>query len=122
MSDLSFPLFNEAIVYWFLNHSVESPSHPIRFQMDAESANRGKVTLGTQEAALDRDFVLLIVQRDAHRPGLWLDKDRQAVMLSVLPQFRALEHNCEFIFLGTNTTAGPFPSGMLILAFLHTVS
>ncbi|ELR24909.1 von Willebrand factor type A domain containing protein [Acanthamoeba castellanii str. Neff] len=79
--------------------SVESPSHPIRFQLNGDTPTKGRVTLATQETALDRDFVLMIQQKDAHQPGLWVDSERQAVMLSLYPKFIEVEQKREFIFL-----------------------
>jgi hypothetical protein len=81
--------------------SVESPSHPIKFQLDGDAPTKGRVTLATQEVALDRDFVLLVQQKDAHQPGLWVDNERQAVMISLYPKFTEVEQKREFIFLCT---------------------
>lgn len=83
--------------------SVESPSHPIRFQLNGDTPTKGRVTLATQETALDRDFVLMIQQKDAHQPGLWVDSERQAVMLSLYPKFIEVEQKREFIFLRTSS-------------------
>jgi hypothetical protein len=87
---------------------VESPSHPIRFQLSGDAPTKGRVTLATQETALDRDFVLMIQQKDAHQPGLWVDSERQAVMLSLYPKFIEVEQKREFIFLRTSS-APSFP-------------
>ena len=52
--------------------SVESPSHPVRVEVDGRTA---VVTLGGREAALDRDFVLNVRLAGAPRaPGLGRDR------------------------------------------------
>jgi hypothetical protein len=107
--------------------SVESPSHPIRFALDGDSPTKGRVTLATRETALDRDFVLLVQQKDAHSPGLWVDSERQAVMLTLYPKFAELEQKREFIFLRTQLPACfafilffPFKINCVILIILFS--
>jgi hypothetical protein len=97
-------LFTQFRVRW-CRCSVESPSHPIRFQLNGDAPTKGRVTLATQETALDRDFVLMIQQKDAHQPGLWVDSERQAVMLSLYPKFIEVEQKREFIFLRTSSAS-----------------
>jgi len=45
--------------------SVESPSHPVRTRFED---GRAVVSLSSQDAALDRDFVLMVEPKDAHAP------------------------------------------------------
>jgi hypothetical protein len=45
----------------------------------------------------------MIQQKDAHQPGLWVDSERQAVMLSLYPKFIEVEQKREFIFLRTSS-------------------
>lgn len=66
---------------------VESPSHPVSFDLDGP---RGTVTLGTAEAALDRDFVLLVRLAAANAPGVRVERGpdgAHVAMLSFAPRF-----------------------------------
>lgn len=47
--------------------ALESPSHPIRSELDGHSAT---VTLSSRDSALDRDFVLIIETKEAHKPSV----------------------------------------------------
>jgi Ca-activated chloride channel homolog len=50
---------------------IESPSHPVAVELGAESAT---VSLSQQDAALDRDVVLLVGLADATRPHVVLER------------------------------------------------
>jgi len=77
--------------------SIESPSHPIRVEIDDYKAH---VTLAQPEVALRGDFVLLVQQEDLFTPRVWLDSEK-ALMLELYPQMSSYEEQrCEFIFLG----------------------
>jgi hypothetical protein len=79
--------------------AVESPSHPVRVELDASKAT---VTLGGRETALDRDFVLKVKLAEAHVPRAWLETDprgRRAALVAFQPRFDAEESPCELILL-----------------------
>lgn len=64
---------------------VESPSHTIRTELDGE---RAKVSLSAEQAAMDRDFVLLVEPRDPHQPRAGVTSDEQGsrvVMVTFRP-------------------------------------
>lgn len=47
------------------------------------------------------DFVLLVKQKDLFQPRLWVDSQKEALMLELYPEVSHQEQRCEFIFLGT---------------------
>jgi Ca-activated chloride channel homolog len=64
---------------------VESPSHTIRTELDSSKA---RVTLSARDAAMDRDFVLLVESREAHRPVARVCRDEageRVVMVTFRP-------------------------------------
>jgi Ca-activated chloride channel family protein len=66
---------------------IESPSHPVRLELGSDVAT---VTLSQQDAALDRDVVLLIGLDDAARPQIVLERDdegRVAAAVTMRPAF-----------------------------------
>ena len=50
---------------------------------------------------MDSDFVLLVKQKNLFQPRLWLDTEKEALMLELYPEISHEEQRCEFIFLGT---------------------
>ncbi|HWW91840.1 MAG TPA: VIT domain-containing protein [Vicinamibacteria bacterium] len=79
--------------------AVESPSHPVRVELDGAKAT---VKLGGRETALDRDFVLKVKLAEAHVPRAWLETDsrgRRAALVVFQPRFNAEESPCEVILL-----------------------
>jgi hypothetical protein len=79
--------------------AVESPSHPVRVELDGAKAT---VKLGGRETALDRDFVLKVKLAEAHVPRAWLETDprgRRAALVVLQPRFNAEESPCELILL-----------------------
>jgi len=78
--------------------TIKSLSHPIKVDIDGSKA---RVSLSQTEAAMTTDFVLLVQQKDLFTPRVWLDGDREALMLELYPQISHQEQRCEFIFLGT---------------------
>ena len=54
--------------------AVESPSHPISLELNERDAT---VTLGQQDAALDRDFVLSIEARGLESPHAVVERRRR---------------------------------------------
>src|SRR5260370_13612899 len=79
--------------------AVESPSHPVRVELDRSKAT---VTLGGRETALDRDFVLKVKLAEAHIPRAWLETDprgRRAALVVFQPRFDTEESPCELILL-----------------------
>ncbi|MGE0791826.1 MAG: VIT domain-containing protein [Sandaracinaceae bacterium] len=79
---------------------VESPSHPIRTVLREGGA---RVELSQDDAALDRDFVLLVETTDARTPRAVVareDDGRRVCMLSFLPDLPAEhERGHEVIFV-----------------------
>jgi Ca-activated chloride channel family protein len=66
---------------------IESPSHPVAVEFGTDSAT---VSLAQQDAALDRDVVLLISVTDATRPRIVLERDdegRVAAAITMRPAF-----------------------------------
>ena len=66
---------------------VESPSHPVSIDLDG---SRGRVTLGTAETALDRDFVLVVRLAEAVRPAVLVERapdGTHVAMLTFAPRF-----------------------------------
>lgn len=66
---------------------VESPSHPISIDLDG---CRGTVTLGTEQTALDRDFVLVVRLADAGKPAVLVERAPDGsfvAMLTFTPRF-----------------------------------
>jgi hypothetical protein len=79
--------------------AVESPSHPVRVELEGSKAT---VTLGGRETALDRDFVLEVKLAEAHVPRAWLETDprgRRAALVAFQPRFAAEESPYELILL-----------------------
>ena len=64
--------------------AIESPSHPIRTAWDGDVA---RVSLSVEQAALDRDFVLLVTRRDADRPAAVTAREEDGTRV-VQVQFR----------------------------------
>ncbi len=66
---------------------VESPSHPVSVDLDG---TRGTVTLGTEETALDRDFVLTVRLAEPHAPSVRVERapdGTHVAMLTFVPRF-----------------------------------
>lgn len=65
--------------------SIESPSHTVRTEMREDDV---RVTLATREDTLDRDFVLLISPREAHKPTARVAREAdgtRVAMVSFIP-------------------------------------
>ncbi len=79
--------------------AVESPSHPLRVELDGA---RAAVRLGARETALDRDFVLIVKRAEAHAPRAWVETDprgRTVAMVAFQPRFEAAEAPSELVFV-----------------------
>jgi hypothetical protein len=79
--------------------SVESPSHPVRLELDGR---RATVSLGGRETALDRDFVLHVKVAEAHVPRAWVETDlrgRRAALVAFQPRFESEDTPSELIFI-----------------------
>lgn len=79
--------------------SVDSPSHPIRLQLKEGGAT---VELAREEAALDRDFVLLVEPMEPRQPLVRIAREvdgTAAAMLSFLPDAGDREIPCEVVFV-----------------------
>ncbi len=76
---------------------MESPSHSVQIDFQEHQA---KVALLSSLNEMDRDFVLLVKQKEPFQPRVWVDSDMQALMVSLYPQFSHEHRACEFIFLG----------------------
>ena len=66
---------------------IESPSHPVAIELGPDAAT---VTLSQQDAALDRDVILLIGLADASQPQVVLERDddgRVAAAVTLRPTF-----------------------------------
>jgi Vault protein inter-alpha-trypsin domain/von Willebrand factor type A domain len=66
---------------------IESPSHPVAVELGTDTAT---VTLSQQNAALDRDVILLIGLADATQPQIVLERDdegRTAAAVTMRPTF-----------------------------------
>jgi Ca-activated chloride channel family protein len=79
---------------------VESPSHPVRTTLQEGSI---QVELAQEEAALDRDFVLLVESREPHQPSARVAREpdgQRVVLLTFLPKdLGASEQGHEVLFL-----------------------
>jgi Ca-activated chloride channel family protein len=78
---------------------LESPSHPVAVSMNGE---RATVTLSQQDAALDRDFVLLAAAAEFNTPDVWIERDddgREAVALAFVPKLPDTKAPAEVIFV-----------------------
>ena len=81
--------------------SIESPSHAISVEL-AEC--RARVRLGTREAAMDRDFVLLAKRAEPHMPICQVERTgsgQLAALVAFQPDLpeEAGESACELIFI-----------------------
>jgi Ca-activated chloride channel family protein len=80
---------------------VESPSHPIRAITNPDGS---VVELSREDAALDRDFVLLVERTTAEEPEARVAREsdgRRVAMVTFLPRFpaEAMERGHEVLFL-----------------------
>ena len=79
---------------------VESPSHPVRVQLRDGGA---QVELARDDAALDRDFVLLIERRQPRQPEARVAREpdgRRVAMVTFLPDLAAgADQGHELLFL-----------------------
>jgi Ca-activated chloride channel homolog len=79
--------------------SVECPSHPIAVTMNEREAT---VTLGQQDSALDRDFVLSVEAAGLDSPHALVERDddgNEAVAVAFAPSFETTSAPAEVIFL-----------------------
>ncbi len=79
--------------------SVESPSHPISVAIDVTEAT---VRLAQCDAALDRDFVLLVREAEPHRLRAHVERDdrgRCAACVELVPRLAAGEGPVEMILV-----------------------
>ena len=92
--------------------SIQSPSHPIAVSMgtlssvkdDAMSTNKASATLSLGEAALDKDFVLVVAAKDSGNPTAMLEahpttSNQRAVMATLVPKFLLPPSNPEIVFI-----------------------
>ncbi len=85
-----------------MSHAIsrlESPSHPVAVGLDGD---RATVTLSQREAALDRDFVLLVEAAELNAPQAWIERDddgKQAIALAFAPKFPESTAAAEVIFV-----------------------
>lgn len=78
---------------------VESVSHAARVMLHGAKAT---VTLASEKAALDRDFVLLVAPSGADEPAVVLERDKQgrlAALLAFRPQFETEEAASDVVFV-----------------------
>ena len=78
---------------------VESPSHPVAVAMNGEHAT---VTLSQRDAALDRDFVLLVDAAELDTPQAWIERDadgNEAIALAFAPHLPDTTVAAEVIFV-----------------------
>lgn len=78
---------------------IESVSHPARVMLHGTKAT---VTLASEKAALDRDFVLLVAPSGADEPAVILERDgegRLAALLAFRPQFDVEQSAADVIFV-----------------------
>ncbi len=78
---------------------VESPSHPIRCDLEQGSA---RVYLSQEEAALDRDFVLLLHLTAPHQPRVLVEQSEgggSTVSVTFVPELADAQAPCECIFV-----------------------
>jgi hypothetical protein len=78
---------------------VESPSHPIGCDLDEGKA---RVYLSQEEAALDRDFVLLLHLAAPHQPRVLVEQGEASgstVSVTFVPELADAQAPCECIFV-----------------------
>ena len=78
---------------------VASPSHPVAVAMNGE---RATVTLSQRDAALDRDFVLLVDAAELDTPQAWIERDadgNEAIALAFAPHLPDTTAAAEVIFV-----------------------
>ena len=80
---------------------LSSPSHPVAIAIEGEHA---VVTLATQEAALDRDFVLTAEAAVLRTPQVWVEADRDsrddmALAVAFAPDLPATTCAAEIVFV-----------------------
>ncbi len=80
--------------------SLDSPSHPVRTHLRAGGAT---VELSSREAALDRDFVLLVETTEPHHPAARVAREEDGTRVCQLTFFPELtdelNHGSEVLFL-----------------------
>jgi Ca-activated chloride channel family protein len=79
--------------------AVDSPSHPVRFEVNG---TRARVTLSHAAAAMDRDFVLLITPQEAHRPQVLAERNEDGLVtaaVSIVPQLEGSRGGSEVVFV-----------------------
>ena len=92
--------------------SIQSPSHPIAISMgilasakdDAMSMNKASATLSLGEAALEKDFVLVVAAKDSGNPTAVLEThatipNQRAVMATLVPRFSLPPSSPEIVFI-----------------------
>ena len=79
--------------------SIESPSHPVRVENREQGAT---VSLAQEQAALDRDFVLLIETAELHQPCARVAREEDGThvcQVTFHPQLEARDAGSEVLFL-----------------------
>ena len=78
---------------------IESPSHPVSVTMNGQHAT---VSLSVREAALDRDFVLLIDARGFDAPIAWIERDdngAEAIAVALVPKLPSASTPSDIVFV-----------------------
>ena len=79
-------------------NGIASSSHPVAVTLNGD---RATVTLSQRDAALDRDFVLLVDAAGLTTPHAWIERndDSSAIALAFVPQFTSTTAAAEIIFV-----------------------
>jgi Ca-activated chloride channel family protein len=79
--------------------AVESPSHPVRLELDG---TRAHVTLSHDTVAMDRDFVLLITPQESGKPQVLLERNKDGLAtaaVTFVPYLEGAASNSEVVFI-----------------------
>src|SRR5262245_53068711 len=91
--------FRASVAPAALVRRIESPSHPVAIELGPDAAT---VTLSQQDAALDRDVILLIGLADASQPQIVLERDddgRVAAAVTMRPTFSVEVAAADVVFV-----------------------
>jgi Ca-activated chloride channel family protein len=79
--------------------AVESPSHPVRLELDG---TRAHVTLSHDTVAMDRDFVLLVTPQESGKPQVLVERNEDGLTtaaVTFVPHLEGVGSNSEVVFL-----------------------